>query len=251
MAWAANEVSSNDVQSMQSNEEGKAEFTLEDFKSKTEELNLPEQTAELIFSRKNLDENGSKPFTSSVLEQDAFDDAVGDAKEFQNIKSELGVDSFNRSAAMILTGDTDGRMSLENVEGLVDEGYLEKKDGQLVTTEKGDQLLDYMTTKGDMFSSDKHVVDHVKDFEDQLENGTLNQSGLTIEDGKIAGKLSEEDQEALFANGLLEVNDKVVDKTAIGEQFFDKLVAGGEENLASQSMAEHVEDFFSSSKPAI
>ena len=203
MAWA-NQVSAQDVQALQvgSESEKKESYTLEDFKADTSKFDLPEHSAELIYARNNLASNGLSPYQSGELDSADFDDAVEDAKVFEDMKSEIGFMMIGETASTILTSDTDGRMDPKNVEALIEEGYLEVEDlhgeTSLIATDKGEDLLSYMLNEGDMLASDKHVVDHVKDFEARSEK-----TSLETQESNTADNLSQKYVDVLVDNGLM------------------------------------------------
>ena len=170
MAWAANEVNQNDVKNMQSGIEESAavEMDLEEFQEFAQEkYDLPEDAATLIFSRKNTQENGE--FDTGSLDADQVEAADGNLQAFDNIVDEHELTGMDKEAAIILTGDIDGKMTTENVGKLIDKGVLEvSEEGQMSLTEdKGQEFFDYLMGDGDTdVIGSKHIIDHLNDFND-------------------------------------------------------------------------------------
>ncbi|HBF09121.1 MAG TPA: hypothetical protein DHW71_08135 [Gammaproteobacteria bacterium] len=168
MAWAANEVNQNDITIQESDSEfSTGMMDLEQFQEHAKEkYDLPEDAATLIFTRKNTQENGEFD-TGSLDEKEVFE-ADQNLQAFDEIVDEYELTGMDKEAAIILTGDIDGKMTTENVGKLIDEGILEvSEDGQMSLTEdKGQEFFDYLMDGDDSdLIGSKHIIEHLNDLD--------------------------------------------------------------------------------------
>ena len=167
MAWAANEVSHQDVQGLSvggydADKNGDDSIDIDEFKDfAKEKYGLDENAATLIFSRENMEENGL--FDEGGLNEEQFADTNENLAAFKDISDEFELKGMDKEVAMMLVGDNDGKMSTENVQKLIDDKIIEVTDeGQMKFTEEGEKFNDYLHNDTDLFSKD--IPEHYEDF---------------------------------------------------------------------------------------
>jgi len=203
-----------------------------------EKYGLSEGAAKLIFSRTNSSENGPNSFDKGSLSEEQFGEALENAKAFTETKQKLGVDNIDQTSAILLTGDQDGRMASDNVDSLIEKGYLRKETGEdgkqwLKTTEKGEKFASYLIDNGDLIGS-KDIPDHLNDYE----NGVIgDEATMTMLSGDDDGKLSQEDVNKLVEKGYLKNENGKLTATDKGNEFVKSLTENnrlmGKEDMLS------------------
>ena len=174
MSWAANDVNANDVRDMQKWADSASGYinnpdkngdgvSLEEFTEYAKsEYNLDENTAELIFTRENMTENGEND--TGALNEDQFVNVDDNLRTFKDTVEKYDLKGMDEDVAILLLGDKDGQTSSEEVERLLDENYIEIDDGQMEFTAKGNHFFEWLdVSKSDTINS-KDISEHLDDY---------------------------------------------------------------------------------------
>ncbi|HBF09296.1 MAG TPA: hypothetical protein DDW29_13660 [Gammaproteobacteria bacterium] len=175
MNWSASPVNVNDVKDMQYSSESAGSYisnnpdingdgvSLEEFTEYAKsEYNLDENTAELIFTRENMTENGK--YDIGTLDEDQFVDVDDNLRAFKDTAEKYDLKGMDEDVAILLLGDKDGQTSPEEVEKLIDENYIEVDDGQMKFTAKGNDFFEWLDVSNSDTINSKDISEHLDDY---------------------------------------------------------------------------------------
>lgn len=137
---------------------------------------LGPNTVKTLFQ--NADQSGDQQLDATEFKSgmNAASEQIGSGSE------SASYDSVSPAAQRFLTGDKDGKVDQASVDSMIERGFLEVKDGELKTTEKGDEVLGYADDSYYGLGG-KQIEEHIFDYE-------ADQNGVT--QGNMA-ELAEQD----------------------------------------------------------
>lgn len=167
-----------------------------------------------------------------------------------------GIEQADTGALRFLTEDIDGTMHPKVVQRMVDHGYLQNLDGDLTTTDRGQDLLNFVDERSNGFDS-QHVAGHIRDFENSNPISTMNMkleaegfTGITTADDGAVRFLTEDKDgrmhprvvQQMVDNGYLKNSNGALTTTEKGQALLDHIDSstGG---FNAQHVAHHVQDF--------
>lgn len=134
--------------------------------------NLPEGTVDNLFAQADSDKNKGQ---LSLKEFQAGMKGASAIINSSDTTSTVDFTSTSDAANRLLTGDIDQKVEPEVVDEMVNRGYLEVKNGELLTTQKGDELLGYADDSSYGLEG-KQIQEHMFDYE-------ADQNGVTQGNG--------------------------------------------------------------------